>query len=54
MLAHYSHVRLTAKRDALTILSDGPQTEGHFTVDVTNASPDAAYKLQVVLKIWWT
>ena len=48
MLAHYSHVRLNAKRDALSVLSDGPQTGGHVTRDVTNTSPDEANELQVV------
>jgi integrase len=48
MLAHYSHVRLKAKRNALAVLSDGPETDGHVTTDVTNASPDATYELQVV------
>jgi hypothetical protein len=48
MLAHYSHVRLNAKRDALAVLSDGSQTDGHVTSDVTNASPDAPYERQVV------
>jgi integrase len=48
MLAHYSHVRLKAKRDALAVLSDGPQTDGHVTINVTNASSDAAHELQVV------
>ena len=47
MLAHYSHVRLNAKRDALAVLSDGPQTGGHVTRDVTNTSPDEANELQV-------
>jgi len=47
MLAHYSHVRLKAKRDALALLSDGPEAEGHVT-DVTNASPAAEDELQVV------
>ena len=48
MLAHYSRVRLNAKRDALAVLSDGPQTGGHVTRDVTNASPDAPHELQAV------
>jgi integrase len=48
MLAHYSHVRLNAKRNALAGLSDGPETDGHVTMDVTNASPDETNELQVV------
>jgi integrase len=48
MLAHYSHVRLNAKRDALAVLSGGSQTDGKVTSDVTNASPDAPCELQVV------
>jgi hypothetical protein len=48
MLAQYSHVRLNATRDALAVLSDGPQTGGHVTRDVTNTSPDAVNELQVV------
>ncbi len=48
MLAHYSHVRLKAKRNALAGLSDGPETDGHVTIDVTNASPDETNELQVI------
>ena len=32
----YSHVRLEAKRKALTNLSSRSQEEGHVTIDVTN------------------
>ena len=48
MPAHYSHVRLKAKRDALAVLSDGPQTDGRVAIDVTKASPDAANEVQDV------
>ena len=48
MLAHYSHVRLKAKRDALAVLSSGSQTDGHVTTDVTNAPPDETNELQVI------
>jgi hypothetical protein len=48
MLAHYSHVRLKAKRDALAALSDGPQTDGHVTIDVTNEPSGESRELQVV------
>jgi len=51
MLAHYSHVRLNAKRNALEGLSDGPQSDGHVTNDVTNTSPEDAHELQVVEKM---
>jgi integrase len=48
MLAHYSHVRLKAKRDALAVLSDEPQADCHVTTNVTNAHPDTVDELQVV------
>ena len=48
MLAHYSHVRLNAKRNALEALSEGPQTDGHVTNHVTNAPPEETHNLQVV------
>ena len=48
MPVHYSHVRLKAKRDALAVLSDGPQTDGRVAIDVTKASPDAANEVQDV------
>jgi integrase len=48
MLAHYSHVRLKAKRDALAVLSDGPREDGHVTTNVTNAHADTADELHVV------
>lgn len=35
MLAHYSHVRLEAKRTALAALSTDPQTSGYVTTNVT-------------------
>jgi hypothetical protein len=48
MLAHYSHVRLNAKRNALAGLSDGPQTDGNVTIDGTNESLDESHELQVI------
>jgi integrase len=48
MLAHYSHVRLKAKRDALDALSDKAQVDGHVTIDVTNKFTEALGELQVV------
>jgi integrase-like protein len=38
MLAHYSHVRLEAKRKALANLSSSPQEGSHVTIDVTNGA----------------
>jgi len=48
MLAHYSHVRLNAKRNALEGLSDGLQRDGYVTNYVTNASPDENHEPQVI------
>jgi integrase len=48
MLAHYSHVRLKAKRDALEALSGRPHLDGHVTIDVTNELTAAVGELQVV------
>jgi integrase len=36
MLAHYSHVRLEAKRKALASLISRPEGDRHVTIDVTN------------------
>jgi integrase len=48
MLAHYSHVRLDAKRRALDDLSSGGRTEGYGTNHDTNASPWPKPSPQVV------
>jgi hypothetical protein len=40
MLAHYSHVRLNAKRIALDALSRESQGSGHVTINVTKESRD--------------
>jgi hypothetical protein len=51
MLAHYSHVRLDAKRTALAALSKGPQGEGNVTRSVTNEAVNEETGLQVVEKM---
>jgi len=48
MLAHYSHVRLEAKRNALEGLSDRHLKEGHVTIDVTNEAKVKSGGLQLV------
>jgi hypothetical protein len=48
MLAHYSHVRLGAKRTALDALSAGEPAEGYDTNNDTMAQPAASTKSQVV------
>jgi len=48
MLAHYSHVRLKAKRDALEALSDRSHLDGHVTINVTNEFTEAVGELQIV------
>jgi hypothetical protein len=48
MLAHYSHVRLDAKRRALDVLSSGATREGYDTNHDTNASPPPKPGPQVV------
>ena len=53
MLAHYSHVRLEAKRKALTNLSSRSQDEGHVTIDVTMGLRRKTTSRNL-LKIWWT
>ena len=48
MLAHYSHVRMDAKREALDALSEGDEGNGHDTKNDTNAIPPATRNTQVV------
>jgi len=48
MLAHYSHVRLDAKRHALDALSKGGSTGGYGTKNDTNAPPPPKPGPQVV------
>jgi integrase len=48
MLAHYSHVRLDAKRHALDALSDGGSARGYGTKHDTNALPAQKPGPQVV------
>ena len=50
MLAHYSHVRLDAKRRALDALSSGQSASGYVTNHVTNGSSVPAAHMQVVEK----
>jgi len=49
MLAHYSHVRLDAKRRALDALG-GPEESGYVTNHVTNRPPDGVENPQVTEK----
>jgi integrase len=51
MLAHYSHVRLEAKRNALAALSSGSETDGYVTIDVTKEPLDKESEVQVVEKV---
>jgi integrase len=48
MLAHYSHVRLEAKRTALAGLSRDSHRQGHVTIDVTKEALLLKQELQVV------
>jgi integrase len=48
MLAHYSHVRLEAKRTALDALGGNRKTEGYVTKNGTKLFPAAAPDTQVV------
>jgi hypothetical protein len=48
MLAHYSHVRLEAKRDAVAALSSGKEDEGYVTIDVTKEPHHDEAEMQVV------
>ena len=48
MLAHYSHVRLDAKRAALAHLSSSTTDEGHVTINVTKKEKKETAKPQLV------
>jgi integrase len=48
MLAHYSHVRLDAKRHALDVLNNGGSTRGYGTNHVANAPAPTQQSPQVV------
>ena len=48
MLAHYSHVRLDAKRKALDAISSGGSTGGYGTNNVTNAQSAPRPNPQVI------
>ena len=50
MLAHYSHVRIEAKRKALDSLATGGKREGYDTNDDTNSQPGAMPFPQVIEK----
>ena len=50
MLAHYSHVRIEAKRKALDVLAVGVKTGGYDTADDTNRLRDATLPLQATEK----
>jgi hypothetical protein len=47
MLAHYSHVRLEAKCNALAALSTGTEAEGYVRIDVTKELPDGESEVQI-------
>jgi len=48
MLAHYSHVRLEAKRAAVANLSKDSESKSHVTIDVTKRPRTRAKRLQVI------
>ncbi len=50
MLAHYSHVRIEAKRKALDALSGGVKTVGYDTSDDTKPVGGAILSLQTIEK----
>src|SRR5215475_6585090 len=50
MLAHYSHVRIEAKRKALDALSAGMKPEGYDTKNDTKPPSTAIVPLQVIEK----
>jgi len=50
MLAHYSHVRVEAKRKALDALATGSKRKGYDTTDDTKAAQDAILQSQVIEK----
>jgi hypothetical protein len=47
MLAHYSHVRIEAKRKALDVLAAGPKSEGYVTKQVTKQADVAILSSQI-------
>ena len=51
MLAHYSHVRLDAKRAALASLSSGPADGSHVTINVTNEIGEKKARPQMIEKM---
>jgi hypothetical protein len=48
MLAHYSHARMAAKRQALDALSSEAKGKGYGTNNDTKAAPAASSNQQVV------
>jgi len=50
MLAHYSHVRIDAKRRALDALAVGTKSEGYVTKNVTKQAQRAILPLQLLEK----
>ena len=50
MLAHYSHVRLEAKRQALDALSTREAEGGHVTNNVTNGMASGSAEAEVIEK----
>jgi len=50
MLAHYSHVRIEAKRKALDALATGTKSEGYVTKKVTKLAEGTILPLQVLEK----
>jgi len=50
MLAHYSHVRVEAKRKALDALAAGDKKKGYDTNDDTKAAQDAILQAQAIEK----
>src|SRR5215472_5259445 len=49
MLAHYSHVRLEAKRAALANLSSNPADRRHVTMNVTNKRKKETARPQIIV-----
>jgi hypothetical protein len=50
MLAHYSHVRIEAKRKALDSLATGAKANGYDTSNDTKSRSDASAFSQVIEK----
>ena len=50
MLAHYSHVRIEAKRKALDVLAAGTKSEGYVTKNVTKQAEGTILTLQAAEK----